>query len=180
MAASQGNILTFLNSCSQAITARARLPQEVQGARVLAERLVAATPLPFKPSWQPALHGIHAVHDTPLAQDFVHVASLLPWVPTLKGGDGGAAFARVPLSEMFDFGGATVGILYIKAGAQFPPHRHKPQELYYIISGQGLWRWGGNTQPQPVGPGEVLYNNPYDYHFAISGESPVVALYCLW
>ena len=64
MAASQESILKILDFCSQAFTARARLPQEVQGARVLAERLADATPQLFEPSWQPALHDIHGAHDT--------------------------------------------------------------------------------------------------------------------
>ena len=64
MAASQVYILKTLDFCSQAFTARARVPREVHGARVLAERLADATSLPFEPSWQPALHDIHAAHDT--------------------------------------------------------------------------------------------------------------------
>lgn len=180
MATAQTSIYRFLNACSQAIAARAQLPQEVHGGRVLAEQLQTAAPRIFEPSWQPALHDIKAVQDTPLARDFTDVAPHLPWLPTLIGGDGGTLFARAPVNDMLDLGAATVGILYLSAGSQLPLHRHAPQELYFTISGQGEWRFGGTAAAQPVGPGQVLYNHPNDYHTAAAGASPVVALYLLW
>jgi quercetin dioxygenase-like cupin family protein len=170
----------FLRSCSRAFVERAEQPKHVEGAAVFAERLERSTPLPFEPTWLPALDGSDAIDDTALGAEFAAVAPFLPWVPTMRATDGGTDFALATLNDVRDFGDAVVGIMYIRATTQYPVHHHPPQELYLTISGEAQWRYGGNEDFQPVGPGTTLYNHPNDVHSAIAGPDPVVALYILW
>ncbi len=174
----------FLRSCSEALTARVGQadaePKHAEGAAVFAERLAASTPSSFEPSWLPALDGIAAIGGAGLEGEFASVARLLRWVPTMRATDGGTDFALATLNDVRDFGDAIVGIMYIRAGTQYPLHHHPPQELYLTISGTADWRFGGNDDFRSIGPGATIYNNPNDYHTAIAGAAPVAALYVLW
>jgi mannose-6-phosphate isomerase-like protein (cupin superfamily) len=174
----------FLRNCSLAIsvaTASSETRPEIrEGAEVFAEALAASMPLVFEPGRLPALDTIDDVTDTELGREFRSVAESLPWTPTLRATDRGRDFALSPLDSVRDFGALTVGIMYVRPGAQYPLHHHPPQELYLTISGNADWRFGGADDFVPVGPNATLYNHPDDWHSAIAGDTPLVALYVLW
>ena len=182
-------IANFISACSRAMVERAVEPKHVEGAAALADRMAASTPHAFDPSWLPSLDTINLVQadadrgfteTTDLARDFVAVAPLLPWVPTMRATDGGTDFALAPLNDVRDFGDAIVGLMYVRPDTQYPLHQHPPQELYLIISGTAEWRFGGHEDLRELRPGDLLYNNPDDLHTVTAWVSPVVALYVLW
>lgn len=184
-------ILAFLRRCSTELTAQAadsaiaEVPNpsaaEIsEGAAALAAALERSVAVEFEPSWLPCLDTVDAVDDSDLAQAFVDVAPLLQWVPTFRSADEGQDFALAPMATARDLGDLNVGLMYVRPGAQYPLHNHPPQELYLTLSGQAQWRFGGNTDFQPLGPASTLYNHPNDLHSAIAGETPLVALYVLW
>ena len=172
-------INAFLLSCSDTL-AMADDPVAVEAASRFAHALDHSAPKAYEPSWLPALDSIDLVDESPLAQGFAALAPVLPWIPTVRATDGGTDFALAPLNSTLDLGELTAGIMYVRPGRQYPLHQHPPQELYLTISGQARWRFGGHENFRPIGPLNTLYNHPNDYHSAIAGSTPLVALYVLW
>ena len=173
-------ILTFMQDCVDRLTAKAEGSTIVDGARSLASALARSAPMPFEPGWLEALETVHSVDPTPLGRQFVDVAPLLPWTPTQRSDDRGTDLALAPLNQVRDMGDLTVGIMYVRAGRQYPLHHHPPHELYLTIAGRADWRFGGHHDFRSIGPDTIIYNRPGDLHSAIAGETPLVAFYVLW
>ncbi len=161
-----------------------------RGAGRLARALTTLTPRSYEPGWLPVLGAegglvVGRSVERDLAEGLVDLAADLPWEPTPRAGDGGTELALAPLDRMFDFGPVdggllAAGIMYVGPGSTYPLHRHRPHELYLTIAGRGRWRWGGNEDLRPVGPGRTLYNHPDDLHTSTADAEPIVALYLLW
>lgn len=180
MCAHDDAIRSFLTACSERVTALVDAPPAADGAAAFAHALEHSSPLPFEAGWLPALDTLQHVDHTPLAQQFVEIAPLLPWEPTFRTDDHGAEIALAALDRVRDLGGLTVGVMYIRPGCVYPLHSHPPHELYLTIAGYGDWRFGGHEGFRPVAPDTVIYNHPGDLHSAIAGDTPLVALYVLW
>ena len=181
----QGAVAAFLAACSHALTRASVDPASRAGARVFADALArsTATPDAYEPGWLPALDTVDRLDpesENPLAPRFAAAASLLPWIPSPRSDDGGATMALSPIDQTRDFGGITVGMMYLAPGVQYPLHSHPPQELYLTVAGTARWRYGGHDGLRTVGPGRAVYNHPDDLHTAIAGDRPLVALYVLW
>jgi quercetin dioxygenase-like cupin family protein len=152
-------IRTFLVACAERLTHHATTAPATDGAAAFASAVERATPLPFEPSWLPALDTIREVDPTPLGRRFIEVA---------------------PLERIFDLGELTVGVMYVASGCCYPLHAHPPHELYLTLTGHGEWRYGGHDGFRAIAPDAVLYNHPGDLHSAVAGSTPLVALYVLW
>ena len=62
-------------------------------------------------------------------------------------------------------------------GITYPDHRHPPEEVYIVLS-NGQWRQGSGPWHAP-GVGGIVYN-PHDIvHAMRSGDSPLLAIWCL-
>jgi hypothetical protein len=180
--ASKGDdpIRTFLVACAERLTHHATTAPATDGAAAFASAVERATPLPFEPSWLPALDTIREVDPTPLGRRFIEVAPLLRWEPTFRTDDNGTEIALAPLERIFDLGELTVGVMYVASGCCYPLHAHPPHELYLTLTGHGEWRYGGHDGFRAIAPDAVLYNHPGDLHSAVAGSTPLVALYVLW
>lgn len=176
----QRDIRSFLEACSERLSALAGTALATEGAESFHRALQASAPLPVQPNWLPVLDTIEQIDDAPLAQMFARIARLLPWQPTFRTEDRGTLIALAPMNEVRRLDGVTVGVLYVAPGHQYPLHSHPPNELYLTVSGTAQWRYGGHTEFRPVGPDEVILNHPNDLHTTIAGSTPLVALYVLW
>ena len=173
-------IQAFLVACAERLSHHATTAPAADGAALFAGAVERATPLPFEPSWLPALDTIHEVDPTPLGHRFAEIAPLLHWEPTFRTDDKGTEIALAPLERMFDLGELTVGVMYVAPGCCYPLHAHPPHELYLTLAGHGEWRYGGHDGFRAAAPDAVLYNHPNDLHSAVAGATPLVALYVLW
>ena len=61
---------------------------------------------------------------------------------------------------------------------RYPDHRHPPEEVYLVLS-PGEWRQGDGAWHEP-GPGGVVHNPPAIVHAMRSGDTPLLAIWCLW
>ncbi len=71
-----------------------------------------------------------------------------------------------------------VGISLMAPRLQYPDHNHPPEEVYVTLSA-GSWRQGAGAWSEP-GPGGIVYNPPDVVHAMLSGEQPLLAIWCLW
>ena len=51
--------------------------------------------------------------------------------------------------------GLTMGIAEIPTGASILLHHHKPEEVYYVLEGEGMAEIANTTAP--IGPGSALF-----------------------
>ena len=68
--------------------------------------------------------------------------------------------------------GLTVGVLEIPPGASMLRHHHAPQEVYYVLGGEGRSELGDLVTP--VGPGTTLFIPPNASHKTVNtGPGPL-------
>jgi quercetin dioxygenase-like cupin family protein len=71
-----------------------------------------------------------------------------------------------------------VGVSLMAPRLQYPDHQHPPEEIYVALSG-GFWRQGAGAWHEP-GMGGLVYNQPNVVHAMLSGDAPLLAVWCLW
>ena len=72
----------------------------------------------------------------------------------------------------------SVGLSLMAPNTRYPDHRHPPEEVYLVLS-PGEWRQGDGAWHEP-GPGGVVHNPPAIVHAMRSGDTPLLAIWCLW
>ena len=71
-----------------------------------------------------------------------------------------------------------IGISLIAPHVDYPAHRHKPEEVYLVLS-EGEWQQNNGSWHEP-GIGGVVHNPPDIVHAMRSGSKPLLATWCLW
>jgi quercetin dioxygenase-like cupin family protein len=71
-----------------------------------------------------------------------------------------------------------VGASVMAPHVRYPDHQHLPEEVYLVMS-PGEFRQGDAPWFEP-GVGGTFYNPPNIVHAMRSGESPLLAIWCLW
>lgn len=71
-----------------------------------------------------------------------------------------------------------IGASLVAPQTNYPEHNHPPEELYIVMS-EGEWFSENNDWHSP-GPGGIVYNEPGIGHAMRSGETPLLAVWCLW
>ena len=72
--------------------------------------------------------------------------------------------------------GLNFGVLEFPPGAVLAPHRHRPQEIYYVSRGRARLRLGETRRE--VGPGTVVYIPGYCVHGVENiGSGPVTLMW---
>ena len=171
----------FWNDCAERLIARVETPAAAEASTAFAQALSGSTPLQFEPRWLEALDTLKLLDPTPLGERFVDVAPLLHWEPTSRADDNGADFALANVGQLRDAAALTAGIMFVRAGRQYPLHHHPHEhEVYLTIAGHANWRFGGHEDFRTIDPDTTIYNHPGDLHSAIAGDTPLVAFYVLW
>jgi quercetin dioxygenase-like cupin family protein len=71
------------------------------------------------------------------------------------------------------------GIWELAPHAIYHGHRHDAPEIYYVISGTGVWTVGASSRE--VGPGSTIYTAPGAVHKMVnSGDEPLRAVWLWW
>jgi quercetin dioxygenase-like cupin family protein len=71
-----------------------------------------------------------------------------------------------------------IGVSLMAPQLQYPDHHHPPEEIYLVLSA-GRWRQEARPWHEP-GPGGVVFNPANVVHAMHSGDTPLLAIWCLW
>ncbi|MDP6968768.1 MAG: dimethylsulfonioproprionate lyase family protein [Gammaproteobacteria bacterium] len=71
----------------------------------------------------------------------------------------------------------SVGVSLLAPDLIYPEHQHPPEEIYLVLS-EGLW-WQTGQLWQAPGMGGLVYNAHNVLHSMRSGQTPLVAIWCL-
>ncbi len=74
----------------------------------------------------------------------------------------------------FDAMSLCLGVVEIDPGHHTPLHRHRCEEVYYVVSGAGELESGGSRHP--IGPGCAVLNRPGVLHRVFNTGSEVLKL----
>lgn len=169
-----------MHACADRVEELAESTVEINGAHALrsALRTRQITASPSSP--YPVLTAVAQLSDTPLGLAFSPIASEVPWRPSDRITDGGTQTVVCDLTESLDSRDVRVGLTLLDAHRSYPTHQHPPQELYYVISGDAWWRFGGAVDEVVVPADSLLYNHPNDLHAMRCDNQPLLALWVLW
>lgn len=180
----------FMTDCARSIELCAETPEMLEIAQQLRAQIKNSQPKDFKPNPLPALSNLSLVKDMALAKRFQTFALDLPWDYSPRTDDEGHELAVCDFSKVLAISEHTrtettksdlhFGVIYVDCHRQYPTHRHPPQELYFLISGTALWRYGDVEAHRSLTAGNLIHNKPNDLHGVIAGHTPVLALYVQW
>ena len=188
--------LNNLLACTQAAIA-ARVVPDTPPARAM-RRVAAALDLPARerpppaPGLLPVCELLHPAIATleqrapdlsPLAAALRGLAPELAWRqrsnddPVFMQSHANAALVGPEPHALEQRSDVRVGISLVAPDITYPDHRHPPEEVYIVLS-EGDWRQEKGPWHTP-GVGGIVYN-PHDIvHAMRSGQSPLLAIWCL-
>lgn len=171
----------FLRLVADSLTSNATHSVARQGT----EHLVAAIVdplrmLPHEPSSIDAVDSLASLPDHPLTDAVRELNPTLPWIPSHRVDDGGAHTGLVLLDHVVDLSPVIAGLTVLDANSVYPEHNHPPAEVYLILGGTAEWRYGGSKEFVTHTTGDVVQNNPNDWHEIRTGPEPTVAIWVLW
>jgi quercetin dioxygenase-like cupin family protein len=148
----------------------------------LADRFVAAaaaaTPQRAAASHVPVVDQMRPI-GPPLRDALLACTDELPWRPSPRVDDGGAAVALLDFGEILDLGSLTVGAMAVGPHAEYPVHDHPPLEMYLVLGGTAAWRHGGVTDYVDRHAGDLVVNHPNDRHGVRTADDALLAVYVL-
>jgi quercetin dioxygenase-like cupin family protein len=71
-----------------------------------------------------------------------------------------------------------IGVSLMAPHVRYPDHDHPQEEIYLVLS-QGQFKHGAASWYEP-GIGGTFHNEPNIRHAMMSGDSPLLAIWCLW
>jgi hypothetical protein len=121
-----------------------------------------------------------------LADAFYQIEPLLRWVPRPASGpfasanwpEGHANAMIVGPGGLERRDGIRIGVSLMAPHVRYPDHNH-PQEEVYLVLSQGQFKHGDSSWSEP-GIGGTFHNEPNIRHAMMSGDSPLLAIWCLW
>ena len=123
---------------------------------------------------------------TPLVCALAQEAELLSWNQTYKKEDLGEEFlALYGWTTMFGSKGyiesahLLSGSLLLGPGIEYPVHKHSPEEIYVVLSGEASWKIGeADWQVKPAGT--IIHNPPWQLHGMRTDRGQPLLVAYLW
>ena len=75
-------------------------------------------------------------------------------------------------------GDVRVGLSLLAPHTDYPRHNHPPEELYFVLAPGDWWREDLGWRARPAGG--IQHNPPHARHAMRAGETPLLAVWCLW
>ena len=154
-----------------ALPARAPEPRRPAPARALEDAFALAARGP-----EPVQHVAGALR----ALD-----ARLSWGPRLgRAGDDPAfdkahANAAVTGADgLEERGDARIGVSLVAPHTDYVKHNHPPEELYFVLAPGDWWREDLGWRARPAGG--LQHNPPHAWHAMRAGDTPLLAVWCLW
>lgn len=174
------DLLYFLNACTASILDKPCDPIIQSGAKAFNAAIDASSPKTFTVNDLPVVLHLNSIYDSPFTFNFQQIATSLQWIPSPRTDYCGKSIALCSFNEMLALKNIVAGLVFMRPNQVYPQHSHSPQELYFILSGNAKWLFGGNTQYKNKTSGDLIYNHPNDIHGIKTENEPLLALYVLW
>ena len=71
-----------------------------------------------------------------------------------------------------------VGVSLVAPHTDYVKHNHPPEELYFVLAPGDWWREDLGWRARPAG--SIQHNPPHAWHAMRTGETPLLAVWCLW
>ena len=189
----------FLQAAQSFVEASLDAEPEREEARAAAAQIFAALETPANnsapgPQSQPAVQHLDAAlteatssnHGlSEIADAFRAIAPDLHWTrrppgehdaPEFREGHANALLVGpLGLERRRD---VVVGVSLLAPHVPYPDHRHRPEELYIVMS-EGEWYRESLGWYRP-GPGAIVYHEPDIVHAMRAGPAPLFAVWLLW
>jgi len=120
-----------------------------------------------------------------VAEAFAEIEARLPWKRRANAEMVGPHFADSHANAVIigpgglePRGDVLLGASLMAPRLQYPDHHHPPEEIYLALS-KGEWRQEEGPWHEP-GLGGLVFNPSNVVHAMRSGDTPLLALWCLW
>lgn len=174
------DLVNFLLKCADSILELAEDAVSEEAAIELKAKLQKTKYKEFNTQHYPAIDLLDGISKTPYTFNFDQIATQLKWRSSPRTDFDVECIAISTINEMLNLDGLLAGLMFMSPNQIYPEHQHKPQELYFILSGSALWFHGGKKGYHWRKPGDILYNHPNDKHGIKTEEQSLLALYLLW
>ena len=174
------DLIQFSKQCANAISAESSNKLIQDGVTHLNLRLDESIHKDFDLPEFPVLSQLSSVIESPFLFNFDEIAADLKWRPSPRADYDAEVMALSSFNEMLKLGNVVAGLMFMTPNQIYPEHKHAPQEVYFVLSGRASWLYGGNTEYQQQGAGDVVYNHPNDLHGMKTDNEALLAFYFLW
>ena len=173
-------LIYFAKQCTDIIPELTDNPVTLEGVDAFNVKLAEASAREFSPQQFPVLSELDSIAESPYTFNFHQIASQLKWRPSPRTDSEAKVIALCSFNEMLNLGNVVAGLMFMTPDQIYPEHQHAPQEVYFILSGNASWLYGGNENYFQQKPGDVVYNHPRDMHGMKTESESLLALYFLW
>ncbi len=153
--------------------------------------LPAAFPEPRRPAPAEALETVFALAAQG-PEPVQHVAGALraldarlAWGPRLGGEGDDPTFRNAHANAVVTGadglerrGDVRIGVSLVAPHTDYPRHNHPPEELYFVLAPGDWWREDLGWRARPAGG--LQHNPPHAWHAMRAGDTPLLAVWCLW
>ncbi len=109
----------------------------------------------------------------------------LAWGPRAGSEDGDPAFRAAHANAVVTGADGLerredvrIGVSLVAPQTDYVKHRHPPEELYFVLAPGDWWREDLGWRARPAGG--IQHNPPNAWHNMRTGETPLLAVWCLW
>ncbi len=71
-----------------------------------------------------------------------------------------------------------IGVSLVAPHTDYVKHNHPPEEFYFVLAPGDWWREDLGWRARPAG--SIQHNPPHAWHAMRTGETPLLAVWCLW
>ena len=71
-----------------------------------------------------------------------------------------------------------IGVSLVAPHTDYVKHNHPPEELYFVLAPGDWWREDLGWRARPAGA--IQHNPSHAWHAMRTGETPLLAVWCLW
>ena len=71
-----------------------------------------------------------------------------------------------------------IGVSLVAPHTDYVKHNHPPEELYFVLAPGDWWREDLGWRARPAG--SIQHNPPHAWHNMRTGDTPLLAVWCLW
>ncbi len=109
----------------------------------------------------------------------------LSWAPRLGGEGDDPAFRKAHANAVLvgadgleRRADVRIGVSLVAPWTDYVTHNHPPEELYFVLAPGDWWREDLGWRARSAG--SLQHNPPHAWHAMRAGETPLLAVWCLW
>lgn len=174
------DLIHLLQQCADEISKKILDELVNKGVSEFKLKLANSSSKNFTQQQLPVLTELGGIVESSYTFNFQQIAADLKWRPSPRADFDAKVMALCSINEMLDLGDVVAGLMFMTPNQIYPEHQHAPQEVYFVLSGNASWLYGGNVEYRLQQPGDIIYNHPRDLHGMKTQNESLLALYFLW